>query len=42
VQKIKLNGKPFAGLLLNHEDIMKGGVLEFFMGAKPAVTPSKL
>jgi predicted alpha-1,2-mannosidase len=36
VQKIKLNGTLFAGLLLNHEDIMKGGVLEFFIGPLPA------
>ena len=42
VQKVKLNGKPFTGLLLNHDDIMKGGVLEFFMGPKPAATPTKL
>lgn len=41
VQKIKLNGKPFTGLLLNHEDIMQGGVLEFFMGAAPVKNVSK-
>jgi predicted alpha-1,2-mannosidase len=37
VKSVKLNGKPFSGLILQHEDLMKGGTLEFQMGkAVPA------
>lgn len=36
VQKVELNGKLLSKLFINHEDIMKGGKLVFFMGAKPA------
>lgn len=36
VQKLKLNGKLVTDYQLKHEDIMKGGVLEFIMGPSPA------
>jgi predicted alpha-1,2-mannosidase len=32
VKKMMLNGKPLEGFILKHEDIMKGGVLVFYMG----------
>ncbi len=35
IQKIILNGKPYRKLYLRHEDIIKGGRLEFFMGNQP-------
>jgi len=35
IQQIKLNGVPYNKFIINHEDIMKGGTLEFVMGAKP-------
>ncbi len=35
VQKIKLNGKSYPKLYIRHADILQGGTLEFFMGAKP-------
>ncbi len=35
IQRILLNGTPLNTFILNHEDIMKGGTLEFVMGAKP-------
>ena len=34
IQKIELNGKPLNGFFLSHEDIMNGGEMTFFMGAK--------
>ena len=34
VQKITLNGKPLAGLSINHADIMNGGEMVFYMGSK--------
>ena len=34
IQRILLNGAPLAGYILKHEDIIKGGTLEFVMGAK--------
>jgi predicted alpha-1,2-mannosidase len=35
IQQIKLNGIPKKDFIILHEDIMKGGTLEFVMGAKP-------
>jgi predicted alpha-1,2-mannosidase len=35
IQQIKLNGVITKEYILRHEDIMKGGTLEFVMGAKP-------
>ncbi len=35
IQRILLNGTPLTTFVLKHEDIMKGGTLEFVMGAKP-------
>jgi putative alpha-1,2-mannosidase len=32
VKKMMLNGKPLEGFILKHEEIMKGGVLVFYMG----------
>jgi predicted alpha-1,2-mannosidase len=35
IQQIKLNGIPYNKFSINHEEILKGGTLEFVMGAKP-------
>lgn len=35
VQSIKLNGKDYHQLFITHEDIVRGGTLEFVMGAVP-------
>jgi predicted alpha-1,2-mannosidase len=35
IQQIILNGKPYKKYVLNHDDIIFGGTLEFVMGAKP-------
>lgn len=35
IQRILLNGMPLTTFVLNHEDIMNGGTLEFVMGARP-------
>lgn len=35
VQKILFNGQPYHKLYLRHEDIMRGGKVEFFMGKQP-------
>ncbi len=35
IQRILLNGNALNSYILKHEDIMKGGTLEFFMGANP-------
>ena len=35
IQQINLNGKLYNNFIINHEDIMRGGTLEFVMGAKP-------
>jgi predicted alpha-1,2-mannosidase len=35
IQQIKLNGIPKKDFIIKHEDIMKGGLLEFVMDAKP-------
>ena len=36
IQKTLLNGKPMSGYQLSHDDILKGGNLEFWMGECPA------
>ncbi len=35
VQSVKLNGRPHDRMYITHADIMRGGVLEFEMGATP-------
>lgn len=35
VQKVILNGKPYTKLYITHEDLLKGGMLEFVMSSKP-------
>lgn len=35
VQKVLLNGKPVVSNSITHEDILNGGKLVFYMGAKP-------
>ena len=35
VQSLKLDGKVYDKMYITHEDILKGGVLEFKMGASP-------
>ncbi|HOK37215.1 MAG TPA: GH92 family glycosyl hydrolase [Bacteroidales bacterium] len=35
VQQVRLNGKDYDKLYITHNDIMKGGHLEFFMGEAP-------
>ncbi|WP_456457882.1 GH92 family glycosyl hydrolase [Reichenbachiella sp.] len=35
IQGVKLNGKPYNKSYLRHEDLMKGGTLEYQMGSKP-------
>lgn len=35
IQSVRLNGKKYEKLFLDHEDIMKGGRLEFEMGPRP-------
>jgi predicted alpha-1,2-mannosidase len=35
IQQIKLNGVAYNKFIINHEDIINGGSLEFVMGAKP-------
>ena len=36
IQSAKLNGEPLDTCVLKHEDLAKGGVLEFFMGSQPS------
>lgn len=36
VKSVKLNGKPYSKLYLTHDDLLKGGTLEFEMSNKPA------
>ncbi|KAA6301222.1 MAG: hypothetical protein EZS26_002611 [Candidatus Ordinivivax streblomastigis] len=38
IQSVKLNGLPYNYTYIKHEDIMKGGLLEFKMGKKPSKT----
>ncbi len=35
IQQIRLNGIPIKNFIITHEDIMKGGTLDFVMVAKP-------
>lgn len=35
IQKILLNGKPYQKNYITHNDIVTGGVIEFFMGNTP-------
>lgn len=35
IQSVKLNGKPLDRLWISHEEITRGGVLEFTMGNQP-------
>lgn len=35
VQSLKLNGESYDKMYITHEDILKGGVLEFKMSASP-------
>ena len=35
VKSVKLNGKPYSKMYITHEDILKGGVLEFIMSSTP-------
>ena len=35
IQKILLNGKPYEKNFITYNDIMTGGVIEFFMGNTP-------
>ena len=35
VKSVRLNGRPLAGFILRHADILKGGTLEFEMTADP-------
>ena len=36
IQSIKLNGKPYKKLYIDHADVAAGGTLEFKMGKRPA------
>lgn len=36
IQKVTLNGRPFTRNYISHEEIMKGGTMEFVMSDKPA------
>ncbi|MCW2263155.1 MULTISPECIES: GH92 family glycosyl hydrolase [Sphingobacterium] len=38
IQSIKLNGKSYLKSYISYEDIIKGGTLEFYMGATPSKT----
>ncbi len=38
VQEAKLNGSPLRRSFITHQEIIKGGTLEFTMGSKPATT----
>lgn len=35
IQKVELNGKPYTKSYILYNDIMRGGTLKFYMGAKP-------
>ncbi len=41
IESARLNGKPLQGSYITHEDIMNGGVLEFYMTDNPAVWGSR-
>lgn len=35
VKSVKLNGRPYTKMYITHEDILKGGILEFQMSTRP-------
>jgi predicted alpha-1,2-mannosidase len=35
IQKVTLNGKPYTRTYIDHATLLKGGILEFTMGAQP-------
>lgn len=35
IQSVKLNGKPYSKNYITHQDVLKGGTLEFVMGPNP-------
>jgi predicted alpha-1,2-mannosidase len=35
IQKVELNGRPYAKSFISYKEIMQGGVLKFFMGSQP-------
>jgi putative alpha-1,2-mannosidase len=35
IQSVKLNGKPLDRLWITHDEITRGGVLEFTLGSEP-------
>ena len=35
IQKVEMNGKPYSKSYVLYKDIMQGGTLKFYMGAKP-------
>ena len=35
IQKVERNGKPYTKSSISHKDLMRGGTLKFYMGAKP-------
>lgn len=37
IRSIKMDGKPYDKTYITHEQIIKGGVLVFEMGDKPAI-----
>jgi len=37
IQKAELNKKPVTAISINHADIIKGGILDFYMNGKPAI-----
>lgn len=42
IQSVKWNGRPYTKSYMNYADLMKGGVLEFVMGAKPSKFGTKV
>ena len=38
IQSAKLNGKPLNKYYFSHEDFIRGGTLELYMGDKPNKT----
>ena len=36
IQRVKFNGKEYKQSYIQHQDMVKGGTLEFFMGSKPS------
>ena len=42
IQSVKWNGRPYTKSYMDYADLMKGGVLEFVMGAKPSKFGTKV